>query len=99
MTDETKSGTAPQPKVTSSDSSSDHWLVRPDTIRNLWILFIAILAATVLGDFFVEHHPHFGIDGTFGFGAWYGFAACVVLVLGAKALGILLKRPDTYYDN
>ena len=78
---------------------SDHWLVRPENIRKLWILFIAILVATVLGDLFVEHHPHFGIDGTFGFGAWFGFVACVVLVFFSKALGALLKRPDTYYDE
>ena len=80
-------------------SGSDHWLVRPETIRKLWIVFIAVLAATVLGDFFVEHHPHFGIDGTFGFGAWYGFITCVAMVLFAKGLGLILKRPDTYYDN
>ena len=26
----------------------DHWLVRPKTIRLLWIVFIAVLALTVL---------------------------------------------------
>ena len=31
--------------------------------------------------------------------AWFGFAACVVLVIGAKAVAIFLKRPDTYYDD
>ena len=81
------------------DNGADHWLVRPDTIRKLWIVFITTLILLVLADLFVEHHPHFGIDGTFGFGAWYGFASCVVLVLGAKTLGFFLKRPDTYYDN
>ncbi len=50
-------------------------------------------------------HPHFGFDGIFGFAAllgfaaWMGFGGCVVLVLGAKALAIFLKRPDTYYDD
>lgn len=78
---------------------SDHWLVRPENIRKLWIVFIIILALTVLADFFVEHHPHFGLDGTFGFGAWFGFISCVVLVFFSKALGALLKRPDTYYDE
>lgn len=77
----------------------DHWLVRPETIRMLWYIGIAVLAITVLCDLFVEHHPHFGIDGTFGFAAWYGFASCVVLVAFAKALGVLLKRPDTYYED
>ncbi|MGE0697561.1 MAG: hypothetical protein AB7O57_00535 [Hyphomicrobiaceae bacterium] len=77
----------------------DHWLVRTSTIRLLWAVSLLVLAAVVALDRVVEHHPHFGVDGTFGFGAWYGFAACVVLVLFAKLLGVLLKRPDTYYDH
>jgi UPF0716 family protein affecting phage T7 exclusion len=35
----------------------------------------------------------------FGFAAWFGFLACVGLVALAKALGVILKRPDTYYDG
>jgi hypothetical protein len=77
----------------------DHWLVRKSTIRALWIGSTIMLAILVLLDLAVEHHPHFGIDGTFGFGAWYGFVSCVALVLFAKGLGLILKRPDTYYDN
>lgn len=75
-----------------------HWLVRPQTIRRLWIAFIAILAATVAAQFFVDLHPHFGIDGLFGFNAWYGLGTCALMIVGAKALGLFLKRPDTYYD-
>lgn len=77
----------------------DHWLVRESTIRLLWRGSIAILALLVIADFFIEHHPHFGIDGTPGFGAWFGFLSCVVMVLVAKAIGMVLKRPDTYYDE
>lgn len=77
----------------------DHWLVRPETIRKLWIGSSIGLGVLVLLDLFVEHHPHFGIDGTFGFGAWFGFVSCVILVAGAKAVGVLLKRPDDYYDR
>ena len=78
---------------------SDHWLTRPDAIRRLWIVFVVVLAATVLADLAVEHHPMFGIDGTFGYGAWYGFASCVALIAFAKALGVFLKRTDSYYDR
>ncbi len=77
----------------------DHWLTRPGTIRMLWIVFIAVLAVTVLLDLVIEHHPIFGLDGTFGFGAWFGFFSCVAMILGAKALGVFLKRPDSYYDR
>ena len=77
----------------------DHWLVRPENIKKLWILFVAVLILTVLADLIVEHHPHFGIDGTFGFAAWFGFIACVGFVAFAKGLGAILKRRDTYYDS
>ncbi len=77
----------------------DHWLVRPKTIRNLWILLIAVLALLLLAGLAFPHHAYFGLDSTFAFAAWFGFAACVVLVFGAKALAIFLKRPDTYYDD
>jgi hypothetical protein len=49
--------------------------------------------------FFVHAHPSFQIDGTFGFYAWFGLVVCVGMVLFAKALGIFLKRKETYYDD
>jgi hypothetical protein len=75
----------------------DHWLARPATIRLLWRVFIAGLAVTVLAELAVDMHPHFAIERVFGFGAWYGFLACAALIVLAKALGLFLKRPDTYY--
>ncbi|MPZ37484.1 MAG: hypothetical protein GEU95_05375 [Rhizobiales bacterium] len=77
----------------------DHWLVRESTIKKLWVAFAVVLIATVLMDLVVAHHPYFGLDGTFGFGAWFGFVSCAAMVIVAKALGLFLKRPDTYYDN
>ena len=76
-----------------------HRLVRPGTIRGLRIGFGAVLAALALGDFFVHPHAGFGVDGTFGFYAWYGLGTCVAMVLFAKGLGIFLKRRDTWYDE
>jgi hypothetical protein len=77
----------------------DHWLTRESTIKLLWIVLIIVLAATVLMDLVIEHHPYFGLDGTFGFGAWFGFASCLAMIVSAKVLGGILKRPDTYYDS
>lgn len=77
----------------------DHWLTRETTIRRLWIGFSIVLAALVLMDLLVHHHAYFALAGTFGFGAWFGFASCVALVAAAKALGWVLKRADTYYDD
>ncbi|MEJ2174149.1 MAG: hypothetical protein P8Y76_04390 [bacterium] len=75
----------------------DHWLARDSTIRLLWRVFIAVLVLTVLAEFAVDLHPHFAIEQLFGFGAWYGFGACAALIVTAKVLGVLLKRPDRYY--
>lgn len=76
-----------------------HWLVRPRTIRRLWLMFILILGATVVARFLVHGHVYFWLDGTFAFNAWYGFATCVAMIVVAKGLAIFLKRPDTYYDS
>ena len=80
-------------------SDDKHWLTRPKTIRKLWRVFIAVLTVIVLGDLVVHGHPAFTVDGTFSFYAWYGFATCVAMILFAKALGVFLKRRDTYYDK
>lgn len=76
----------------------------PKTIRTLWIVSLVVLALLVLADFWVmtdpHHHAHFGIDGGFGFYAWYGFGVCAVMVFVSKfVIGLLLKRKDTFYDD
>lgn len=77
---------------------SDHWLVRPSSIRKLWIGGCTILALTVLGQFVIPIKGYFGADDWFGFGAVYGFVACTLMVLVAKALSYVLKRPEDFYD-
>jgi hypothetical protein len=76
-----------------------HWLQRSENIRKLWWLFAGILALTVLAQFTVDVHGHFGVDGLFGFSALYGFGTCVVMVVVAKILGWWLKRDDSYYPD
>ena len=76
-----------------------HWLLRSENIRKLWILFIAILIATVVAGLFVHQHESFGIEDSFGFFAWYGFITCVGMVIFAKILGLFLKRQEDYYDT
>ncbi len=57
-----------------------------------------MLALTVVAEFVVHLHPHFEIESWFGFSAWYGFGTCIVMIVVAKALALVLKRRDTYYD-
>ena len=77
----------------------DHWLVRPGTIRRLWIGSYAVLALTVVAQFFIPVKGTFGIDGWIGFGALFGFGSCVAMVFAAKALGWILKRDESYFDE
>ncbi len=81
------------------DDNHKHWLVRRRTIRGLWIGSAVVLAITVLFDLMVDQHEVFGVEGSFGFAAWYGFAVCVVMISFAKGLGLFLKRSDRYYDD
>jgi sterol desaturase/sphingolipid hydroxylase (fatty acid hydroxylase superfamily) len=78
---------------------NDHWLVRPRTIRLLWWLFSLVLAGLVALQLLIKVKGYFGVDAWFGFGAAFGFFACLAMVLIAKALGLLLKRPEHYYQN
>ena len=74
-----------------------HWLVRPGTIRLLRVIFLFVLAVTILASLFTEVHAWFRIDGSFAFYAWYGFLTCIGMVIVAKLLGRLLHRKDSYY--
>lgn len=78
---------------------SDHLLTRPRTIRRLWRIFIVVLALAVLAELAVEAHPHFAVERVFGGYAIYGFVACAALIFVAKVFGLILKRPDAYYDD
>ncbi|MBM3567323.1 MAG: hypothetical protein FJX46_01055 [Alphaproteobacteria bacterium] len=76
--------------------------LHPFTVRTALILCVVcfvILALTVIAEFFIYRHGQFGIDESFCFNAWYGFVACVALVAVSRLIGLVLKRPDTYYDR
>lgn len=76
-----------------------YWLDDPRNVTRIcWALY-AVCALLFLADGFYHKHPHFAVESWFGFYAIYGFVACVGLVLAAKVLRILLKRPEDYYDG
>jgi sterol desaturase/sphingolipid hydroxylase (fatty acid hydroxylase superfamily) len=83
----------------SESRENDYWLARPSTIRLLWRIFIAILVLLVALQLVIKVKGYFGIDGWFGFGAAYGFFSCAVMVIVAKGLGYVLKRPEDYYTR
>ena len=77
----------------------DHWLARPRTIKLLWRVFVSVLAALVLAQAIISVKGYFGVDGWFGFGAAFGFLSCLAMVVFAKGLGSVLKRPEDYFDR
>lgn len=89
---------------TSSESEKKHWVYREENRKTLWIIQGVILVLVMIPEFFVHHHAHFedqqiGVDATWGFYAWYGFATCAAMVIVAKLLGFVLKRKEDYYDD
>lgn len=88
-------------KVVDPAAEPKPWLEKPETIKKLWIGSGIVLAGLVGADAFVHHHaPHFGIETTFSFSAWYGFITCVAMVvISKKVVGFVLKRKDTFYDE
>jgi hypothetical protein len=78
-------------------SPRSHWLDEPRNVKRLWRGFLALLAATVVAEFFLTLHPHFAVESLPAFYAVYGFLACAAMIIAAKGIGMLLKRADTYY--
>ena len=80
-------------------AETPHWLDRPANVKRLWRGFLLVLALTVAAQLLVHMHPHFEIESVFGFNAWFGFVACAAMIGVAKLLALVLKRPDTYYEQ
>lgn len=80
-------------------NETPHWLDHPANVKRLYRGFQVVLALTVLAELVVHLHPHFSIEALFGFNAWFGFLACLAMIIVAKGLALVLKRPDTYYDQ
>lgn len=64
-----------------------------------WLIFICVLATTIVAGLFVDRHANFRLDGSLAFNAWFGFAVCIAMIVIAKLLGRLLHRKDDYYDR
>lgn len=70
-------------------------------IKTLKRIVWAILALTVVIDFFLHrHHSEFFWDEIPGFSALYGLISSVLIIGVAKTLGhFWLARPENYYEK
>ena len=80
-------------------ADTSHWLDKPRNVKRLWRGFLVLLALMVLAEWLVHLHPQFEVESAFGFHAWFGFMACAAMIVVAKALAMVLKRPDTFYGK
>ena len=76
-----------------------YWLDEPRNVTKIYYALLAACAALFLADFLYAKHAKFKLEDVFGFYGLYGFVACVLLVLIAKELRKVLKRPEDYYDR
>lgn len=76
-----------------------HWLDRPEhvtlLVRAVWV----ICGLLLLADLAYDKHVHFSFERWFGFFAFFGFGAYMLIVNGAKLLRRLVQRPENYYGG
>ncbi|WP_404306558.1 hypothetical protein [Neorhodopirellula lusitana] len=89
---------APDPHDTSGDSAS--WFERPSNVRKLIMGLVVACVLLAAADFFYTNpHPHFAIESSFAFQAWFGFVTFVVIVFLGRLLRLFVSRPEDYYDG
>jgi len=76
-----------------------YWLDRKENVTTVYRAVWGIGALLLLAELFLHRHEEFGFAAWFTFYALFGFVACVTLVLTAKALRRILKRPEDYYER
>ncbi|MCC9642172.1 hypothetical protein LOC71_07795 [Rhodopirellula sp. JC740] len=88
------------PSTADGSPSAPSWFERPENIQRIITALVVACVLLVVADLFYENpHPHFGkVETFFGFQAWFGFIAFVVVVFLGTAIRPLIKKPETYYD-
>jgi len=75
------------------------WLDRRENVRLIARTLYAACAVVLLLDFVIHRHADFETDATWGFYGIYGFVGSVFLVMAAKQMRRILRRPEDYYDR
>lgn len=85
--------------MTEGDKEKTYWLDSPANVTKIVWALVAVCALLIGADLLIHKHGYFEIERYFGFYGFYGFIVCVGLVLAAKALRVILMRPEDYYDS
>ena len=73
---------------------NQHWILKKENIKKLWICSIILLVQIIF-----PIKGHFEVESWLGFGAWFGFIACVLMILFSKLLGLVVKKSEDYYEK
>ena len=88
---------------TESDKDKDSdigWFYKASSKRLLWTILGVICGVSLIAEFFVHpRHGHFHLDEGLAFYAMLGFAACSLMIFGAKAIGYVLKAKPEFYEK
>ena len=80
------------------EQEQQHIFDKPENVRRLlWLLYL-VCALLLAADLFIHRHVTHEWESLRGFYAFYGFVACVSLVLLARQLRKILQRPENYND-
>lgn len=73
------------------------WLDKKQNVNRIVYGLYIVCAGLVAADFFYEKHSYFSLEYFPGFYALYGFFMCAALVICARAMRVVLKRPENFY--
>ncbi|WDE09036.1 hypothetical protein SG34_030125 [Thalassomonas viridans] len=90
-----------KPEKTQSQQNSsqerEHLFDKPENVRRVIRLLVAVCVLLFGLDFILHRHSSHPWEYIPGFYAYYGFIGCVLLVVIAKWLRLVVKRPEDYY--
>jgi hypothetical protein len=82
-----------------ADYEKHHIFDDEKNVRRVRLALYIACGLSVIAEFFVHRHVDHPWEALFGFYAVYGFVACVLLVLIAKAMRKVVMRDEDYYDR
>lgn len=75
------------------------WVDKPGSATKIFWALVVVCVLLFLADFTFEKHGHFDVENLPGFFGAYGFVMFTGLILAAKGLRVLIKRPEDFYDD
>ena len=79
------------------------YLDEPKNIKKLRMVLYLSLIVVVILEFILIEHEHIELSPEYiaefpAFHAFYGFIACILIILVSKFIGYLVMRKEDYYD-